>query len=170
MPFEILVIEMKKNKTALMTAAELLAKQEQSSNRLRQKLTSRKFDSAEIDAAIDTLKNRNYLDDEETCRRQFENFYSEGKMSVKQICAKLIQRGFDSEFVKNLIPEDSDEHDLKAAIYLLEKKFAKVNFDKENTQEFFKLKNKIYQHLAMKGFTSEIISSAAENFLSKCDV
>ena len=158
---------MKKNKTALMTAAELLARQEQSSKNLRQKLSARKFDSTEIDEAIKTLQQRNYLDDNETCRRQFENLYSEEKLSVRQICAKLIQRGFEPEFVKNLIPTDSEQHDLKAASRALEKKFSKVNFDKENTQEFFKLKNKIYQHLAMKGFSSEIISAAVETFFDK---
>ena len=154
---------MQKNKTALMTAAELLARQEQSSNHLRRKLLAKKYSATEVDSAIETLQERNYLNDEETCRQQFEYLYGENKLSVRQICVKLIQRGFDSEFVKNLIPNDSDERELKVATYTLEKNFSKINFDVDD-KEKFKLKQKIYRHLATKGFSSEIISVVMENF------
>lgn len=153
---------MKQNKTALMKAAELLARQEQSSKTLKRKLLAKKYSESETDAAISTLKERNYLNDEESCRRQFEILYSEEKLSVRQICQKLIQRGFDSEFVKNLIPVDFEERDKKIAEKILEKKFRAINFDEMNAQEIFKAKNKIYQHLTAKGFNSEIISAVLE--------
>lgn len=155
----------KQNKTALMKAAELLARREQSSKILRQKLLSKKYPEAEADAAIKILQDRNYLNDEESCRRQFEIFYSEEKLSVKQICMKLIQRGFDSDFVKNLIPADSDKHDKKIAEKILEKKIRTINFHELDAKEFLKAKNKLYQNLAAKGFSSEIIFAAMENFL-----
>ena len=158
---------MKENKTALMTAADLLLKQDQSSNHLRRKLAAKKFSESEINSAIETLQNRNYLNDEETCRGQFENFYSAEKLSVKQICMKLIQRGFDSEFVKSLIPADSDEREKKIAARLLEKSFRTTNFENLDAKEKFKLKSKIYQKLYAKGFSSEIISQAMENFFSE---
>lgn len=153
-----------KNKTALMKAAELLARQEQSSKVLKRKLLAKKYSESESQAAIKILQERNYLNDEETCRRMFENFYSEEKLSVKQICMKLFQRGFDSAFIKNLIPSDSEERDKKIAARLLEKKFRTTNFSEMNAQEILKTKNKIYQYLAAKGFGSEIISSVTENF------
>ena len=145
----------KQNKTALMKAAELLARREQSSKILRQKLLSKKYPEAEADAAIKILQDRNYLNDEESCRR----------LSVKQICMKLIQRGFDSDFVKNLIPADSDKHDKKIAEKILEKKIRTINFHELDAKEFLKAKNKLYQNLAAKGFSSEIIFAAMENFL-----
>ena len=148
-----------------MKAAELLARREQSSKILRQKLLSKKYPETEADAAIKTLQDRNYLNDEESCRRQFEIFYSEEKLSVKQICLKLIQRGFDSDFVKNLIPADSDKHDKKIATKILEKKIRTINFHELDAKEFLKAKNKLYQNLAAKGFSSEIIFAAMENFL-----
>lgn len=150
---------MKQNKTALMKAADLLARQEQSSKTLRRKLLTKKYSESEVDAAISTLQERNYLNDEEACTRQFENFYSEEKLSVRQICQKLIQRGFDLEFVKNLIPVDSDERDKKIVEKILAKKFRTINFDEMTTQEIFKAKNKIYQHLMSKGFSSETVSA-----------
>ncbi len=156
---------MKENKTALMTAADLLAKQEQSSKTLKRKLLAKKYSENEIDSAIETLQKRNYLNDEETCRQQFEIFYSAEKLSVRQICMKLIQRGFDYEFIKSLIPPDSDKREKKIAAKILEKNFHEINFDDLDTKEKFKLKSKMYQKLSSKGFNSEIISAVMENFL-----
>lgn len=147
---------MMNKKTALEKAAELLANQEQSSKVLRRKLLVRKYDAAEVDTALDKLKKYNYLDDEDACKRQFENFYAEGKLSVRQIMAKLIQHGFDKNFIEQLIPEDSDEHDLQTAEKLLAKKF------KARDEKTFRAK--AWQFLSARGFDGEIISSAVENF------
>ncbi len=144
-----------KKKTALQKATELLANQDQSSEVLRKKLLVRKYDAQEVDEAIEKLKKYNYLDDAETCRRQFEIFYSEGKLSIRQIIFKLIQRGFDKNFIEQLIPADVEEHELLAAEKLLAKKFTPKNFDKA----------KAWQFLAARGFDGEIISSAIERFL-----
>ena len=152
----------KKNSTALMKATELLARQEQSSQKLKQKLLAKKYSPAEVEGAIETLTERNYLNDEETCRRQFEYLYAEEKLSVRQICAKLFQRGFDKDFVKNLIPDNFEQREFKIAEKIFEKKFAEINFDNLDAKEKFKLKNKIYQHLSGKGFSSEIISELFE--------
>ena len=143
----------KEKKTALQKATDLLANQEQSSATLRRKLQARKYDAAEVDVALDKLKKQNFLDDAESCRRQFEIFYTEGKLSVRQIVVKLIQRGFDKNFIEQLIPEDCDEHERLAAEKLLAKKFSD-KFDKA----------KAWQFLSARGFDGEIISSAIENF------
>ena len=145
----------KPKKSALEKATELLSRQEQSSAFLRRKLLARNYDAAEVDEALAKLKKYNYLDDAETCQRQFEIFYSEGKLSVRQIIIKLIQRGFDKNFIEQLIPEDSDEHERLVAGKWLEKKFTRgENFDRA----------KAWQFLATRGFDSEIISSAIEDF------
>ena len=155
---------MRESKTALMKATDLLARSEQSTKSLRQKLLARKYDAEEIDAAIEKLQKYNYINDEEFCKRQFEILYSAEKLSVRQIYVKLIQRGFDTEFVKKLIPADTYEHEFNAATNALEKKFSRQTFD--DAKDAYKFKNKLWQHLASKGFDSEIISSAIENFLT----
>ena len=147
----------KQNKTALQKATDLLARQDQSSTVLRRKLLIKNYDASEVDEAIDKLKKANYLDDEETCRQQFENLYAEGKLSVRQIVYKLMQRGFDKNFIEKLIPDDSDEHERLAAARLLEKKFKRI--DKRT------FKAKAWQFLAARGFGGDIISSAIGNFL-----
>jgi len=147
-----------KKKSALQRATDLLANQEQSAAVLRQKLLARNYDAAEVDEALAKLKQYNYLNDEETCRRQFEIFYAEGKLSVRQIVVKLIQRGFEKNFIEQLIPDDSDEHERRTAEKLLTKKFSRgKNFDRA----------KAWQFLTTRGFDGEIISAVVEKFLNE---
>ena len=145
---------LKQKKSALQKATELLARQEQSSTILRRKLIQRGYDVAEVDDSLAKLTRYNYLDDAETCRRQFENFYAEGKLSVRQIVVKMIQRGFDQNFVEQLIPPDAESHELLAASKLLAKKFSAATFDRI----------KAWQFLSARGFDGDTISAAVENF------
>ena len=140
-----------------MKAADLLAYREHSEAELKQKLLARHYTAAEVDETIDKLKQHNYLDDEELCRQQFENFYSDGRLSVRRIVAKLIQRGFDKDFIEQLIPEDFYEHELQAATSALTKKF------KSTDDKNFRVK--AWQFLSGRGFDGEIISAAIENFV-----
>ena len=146
-----------KKKSALQRATDLLASQEQSAAVLRQKLLARNYEAAEVDEALAKLKQHNYLNDEDACRRQFENFYAEERLSLRQIFVKLIQRGFDKNFIEQLVPEDSDERERRVAEKLLTKKFSRgKNFDRA----------KAWQFLNTRGFDGEIISAVVENFLS----
>jgi regulatory protein len=143
-----------------MKATDLLSRQDQSEKILRQKLLARQYEESEVDAAIDKLKKYNYLNDDETCARIFKILYDEERLSVKQIQMKLIQRGYNSDFIKNLIPDDTYEHEYNAALKIANKKFGgKVSND-------MKGKQKIWQHLAAKGFSSEIVSTVIEEILN----
>ena len=148
----------RKNKTALQAAAGILARQDQSSKKLRQKLIAKKYNETEIDAALDKLTKKNFLNDAETCANQFENLYEAENLSVRQIYFKLLQRGFESDTIKNLIPGDTREHEINAAAKAVAKKFSGVEIDA-------KTKTKIWQYLSAKGFDSEIISEVANDFL-----
>lgn len=147
----------RKIKSALEKAIDLLSRQEQSSNTLRRKLLERGYDTNEINAAITTLTEKNYLNDADACAAQFDSLYAEERLSLRQICAKLVQRGFDPDTIKPLIPADPTAHEIAAATNALAKKFT-TNADP-------KIKIKIRQHLAAKGFDPEIISAAAASFL-----
>ena len=140
-------------KTALQKATDLLARQDQSERSLKRKLAARKYSAAEIDAAVDKLKQHNYLNDEDTCARQFERMYSDGKLSLNQIRAKLLQRGFEASLIDACLPPDVDEHEKAAALRALRLKFKTPVEDR-----------KLYQHLATRGFDSDAIISAVGEF------
>ena len=143
----------KTKKTALVQAVDLLARQEQSTNKLREKLQQRGYAGDEIEAAIQRLEERHYLDDADACARQFQFLYEESRQSVRQICAKLMQRGFESSLVRECVPRDIYEREKKAAMRCLSLKF------RPSAEE-----QKMMQHLYRKGFDSSTIRAAVEEF------
>jgi len=142
-------------KTALMYAVDLLARQEQSSNKLREKLRRKGYEDEEIEAALLRLEERHYLNDEDACARQFRFLYEESRSSVKQICVKLMQRGFDSSLVRDCVPQDTYEREVQAALRCLAVRF-KPSADRE----------KMMASLYRKGFEGAAIQGAVEEFMA----
>ena len=140
-------------KTALMKAVDLLARAEHSTAHLARKLAQRGYEEEEIKEALATLTERGYLDDEEACRHQFAFLYEESRQSVRQICAKLMQRGFESSLVRECVPRDIYEREKKAAMRCLSLKF------RPSAEE-----QKMMQHLYRKGFDSSAIRAVVEEF------
>ena len=54
-------------KTALITAVDILARQEQSEKKLREKLGRKGYSPEEIQTAIDRLIEKHYLNDADAC-------------------------------------------------------------------------------------------------------
>ncbi len=121
---------MRQEKTALVYAVDLLARQEHSERHLREKLERKGYAAEEIDAALARLKERRYLDDEAACARQFEHFYTDSHKSVRQICMKLQQRGFSRALIRSCVPQDTFEREQRAAFRTLELKY-KPTADKQ---------------------------------------
>ena len=144
--------------TALEKAVELLARQEQSSARLREKLRQRDYEAEEIDAAIARLEERHYLNDEESCARQYQKLYEESGMSVRQIEQKLLTRGFPSSLVRASAPKDEggEERELNAALRSLRSRFRAAA-----------LRAKMKQFLYRRGFSYGICDSATSAFLEE---
>ena len=148
----------KPKSTALEKAVELLARQEQSSARLREKLRQRDYEAEEIDAAMARLEERHYLNDEESCARQYQKLYEESGMSVRQIEQKLLTRGFPSSLVRASAPKDEgrEERELNAALRSLRSRFRAAA-----------LRAKMKQFLYRRGFSYGICDSATSAFLEE---
>ncbi|MBQ9633905.1 MAG: regulatory protein RecX [Schwartzia sp.] len=144
--------------TALEKAVELLARQEQSSARLREKLRQRDYEAEEIDAAIARLEERHYLNDEESCARQYQKLYEESGMSVRQIEQKLLTRGFPPSLVRASAPKEEgrEERELNAALRSLRSRFRAAA-----------LRAKMKQFLYRRGFSYGICDSATSAFLEE---
>lgn len=142
-------------KTALMAAVDILARQEQSEKKLREKLERKEYEDEEIDAAIERLKEKHYLCDADACARQFEFLYNESRSSVRQICMKLMQRGFPRDLVQSCVPRDTYEREKAAALRVLEIQYKP---DKDP--------KKLLASLYRKGFDSSAIRAAVEEYTS----
>ncbi|MCH3960030.1 MAG: recombination regulator RecX [Selenomonas sp.] len=143
-------------KTALITAVDILARQEQSEKKLREKLGRKGYSPEEIQTAIDRLIEKHYLNDADACARQFEFLYQESRSSIRQISIKLMQRGFDSALIKDCIPVDTFEREKAAALRVLAMKF-KPSADRQ----------KMMANLYSKGFDSSAIRAAVEEFMAE---
>lgn len=144
----------KEKKPIMEQAADLLARQEHSTAKLREKLKRRGYEDEEIETAIAKLTAAKYLNDEDACQREFAYFYAENRLSVRKILQKLIQRGFERELVSSCVPEDIAEHEFKAALYTLKHKFRSMV-----------PKEKMQQHLYLHGFCGTARRQAIEQFI-----
>lgn len=143
-------------KPVMVQAADLLARQEHSSRKLKEKLIRRGYTEEETDTAIDKLKAAHYLNDDDACHRAFEYFYNEKRLSVRQICQKLMQRGFEREMIEANIPEDTAEREAETAKKVLRLKFHKaVPWEKQQ------------QYLYTRGFDGSARREAIESFMEE---
>lgn len=143
-------------KTALVQAVDLLARQEHSTAKLREKLKRRGYEDDEITAAVERLTERGYLNDEAACAREFQYFYEDSRLSVRQISLKLVQRGFDAALVRQCVPEDIFERELTAARRCLAIKFARPAEPQ-----------KLQQYLYTRGFGGQVRRAAMEHFTAE---
>lgn len=140
-------------KTALITAVDYLARQAHTEKKLREKLMRKGFPAEEIDEAVARLVERGYLDDRELCMQQFMRLYQESLSSVRQICAKLMQHGFDHDLVRSVIPDNIYERERAVAEAVLALKY--VTTDPQQ---------KMMAYLYRKGFSVDTAHAAVRNF------
>ena len=79
--------------------------------------------------------------------------YNERRSSVRQICAKLIQRGFDHDLVWSVVPHDTFEREVEVAERILAMKH-------KPTDTAQKMMANLYQ----KGFSIDVSHSAVRHF------
>ena len=142
----------------MVQAADLLARQEHSSRKLKEKLIKRGYEESEVDTAISKLEAAHYLNDEDACKRAFAYFYNEGRLSVRQIVQKLVQRGFEREMVTGNIPEETTERETAAALKALRLKFRQGG-----------VWEKMQQYLYTRGFDGTARRMAIEAFREEFD-
>ena len=148
-------------KPALVTAVDLLARQEYSENRLYEKLMGKGYEEEEVAAAIARLQQKHYLSDAESCPRRFNYLYTDSSYSVRQICEKLKQKGYPSALVKSCIPEDREavsEREYEKALRVLESKY-------KRSQD----KQKLLAALFRRGYQSSAIYRAVNEYLADND-
>ena len=146
----------KPEKTALVAAVDILARQEYSEAKLSEKLARKGYGEAEIAGAIARLKERHYLNDADACARQFAFLYTESRNSVRQICLKLRQRGFTKEDIDACRPRDIYEREKQAALRVLALKYPR---DAE--------RQKMMANLYQKGFEAGTARDAVELYRSQ---
>ncbi len=135
-------------------AVDFLSRSDQSIRRLSEKLKQKEYCEEEIEETIQWLQDKHFLQEEEGCRRRFENLYTASSYSLRQIVAKLQQKGYARDMIEDCIPEDTDGREYDVAYKVAARKF-KPGADK----------GKMYQHLCMKGFGYDVARNVVEDLL-----
>ena len=151
-------VKRKPVKPALVTAVDMLARQEYSERRLFEKLMDKGYEEEEVAAAIARLQEKHYLNDAESCPRRFNYLYTDSSYSVRQICEKLKQKGYPSSLVRSCIPDDREavsEREYEKALRTLTSKY-KRRQDKQ----------KLLAALFRRGYQSSAIYRAVDEFLT----
>lgn len=135
-------------------AVDFLARSDQSIKRLTEKLQRKEYSDEEIQTTIDWLKEKHFLQEEAGCQRRLENMYQNTTYSLRQIVAKLRQQGYDSDLIQSFVPADTAEREYQAAYKVISRKY-KAGADRQ----------KMYQHLCMKGFGYDTTRNAIEDLI-----
>lgn len=141
-------------------AMYLLQKQDRTEFQLRDKLKQNGFGEADIEDAINYVKDFHYLDDERFAQN-YIRYGSENK-SRQKLKLALLQKGVSSDIIDIALEEEYNGNELEQIRYLLSKK----SFSPENTTP--EERQKIISSLYRKGFRIDDIKVAMgkmEDFL-----
>ena len=132
-------------------AVYLLEKMDRTEKQLREKLLSNNYPEVCVDAAIDYLKGRHFLDDYRyACT--YVRYHGE-KLSRQVLRQKLGQKGVGRADIEAAIEEEYAGEEYGMIVELLQKKHYDANCDQK---EFAR----IYQFLLRRGFKSHDILRA----------
>lgn len=135
----------------------LLQKKDYTEEELRRKLIEGEYPLQAIEEAISYVKSFHYIDDDRYCKAYIKCYSS--KWSRQQITLKLMIKGITKERIKRIYEElmlDGELEDVEEIVIrdILRKK----HYDPQNAD--YKMRQKLYQHLAYKGFSADKIREA----------
>lgn len=131
---------------ALAKLQMLLSKRDHSVYELHKKL-SKFYPHEEIIEALTIAAEGNWLTDETTLAKKFSEELSRKKKSARYIQQNLKKRGLTA-------PPADEEVEVSKAVELLEKRFGQLKGFS------FQEKQKAYNYLAYRGFSSDVIRKA----------
>ncbi len=140
-------------------ALQSITRAEKSEKKMKEKLLN-DFDEDIVEKVIEFLKKYSLLDDERFAERIVANEMNFKRLGKNRIKQSLYNKGIGREEIESKISEIDREKELENAIYLAEKKINKIK-----DKDLRKVKNKLYQHLAYKGFNYEIIDTVVRRVL-----
>ena len=147
------------NKGCLPTAVKFLAVRDHSEQDLRRKLF-RRFDAAEIDAAIAILKSRGYLDDASLAGRLAARYIEDGEYGRFGIKVRLTGKGLPADAVDAALAGYGADAEFERAAALVRRQFrAATAADVPRVGRF----------LAARGFSVDTIKKVLSRGFGYCE-
>ncbi|HHY99774.1 MAG TPA: recombination regulator RecX [Tissierellia bacterium] len=127
---------------------------------LRLKMQSKGFEPDLIKKAIDTLKDRKYLDDERYCEMYIRDKTNLSNNGVRKIKEALYYKGIAKEIIDEKIKMITPESEEERAFILAEKKLLNIK-ENDTRKKMAKLSN----YLIGKGFEYETVNKTVRKLI-----
>lgn len=150
---------------ALIQASNILSYTMNTERDLRMKLKKKGFDDEAIDFAVEKMKSCGYVNDENYATAYIETRAIPEGWGEQKIIANLLKKGIDISIIKEKIAELYTDDKKKELVLDIASKYLK----KIEKEEYFKKKQKLYRHLASKGYSYDLINFACNELLKRSD-
>ena len=141
-------------------ALTILSKSDQSEKKIREKLLN-DFDENIVEDVIEFLKGYKLIDDNLLAEKIVHDNMNLSKFGKNKIKQNLYNKGIGATDIQTAISQIDPDEEYENAKYLAEKRLKRLKGEDKN-----KINQKIYQHLAYKGFNYDIIKRVLRELLN----
>ncbi len=139
---------------ALIRCEELCARAERCEHELREKMRTWRIDSRDIDAIINSLTTRRFLDDSRFARAFVRDKYRFARWGRRKIAMALKQKRIDSDTIDEALEEINQEEYTAVLRTLLKAKAAHMDRPLSYDDRV-----KLFRFAVARGFETQLISS-----------
>ncbi|WP_432792510.1 recombination regulator RecX [Peptacetobacter hiranonis] len=141
-------------------ALSVLSKSDQSEKKLREKLLN-DYDENIVEEVIEFLKGYKLINDNLLAEKIVHDNMNLSKFGKNKIKQNLYNKGIAASDIQYAISQIDPDEEYENAKYLAEKRLKRLKGEDKN-----KINQKIYQHLAYKGFNYDIIKRVLRELLN----
>lgn len=141
-------------------ALSVLSKSDQSEKKLREKLLN-DYDENIVEEVVEFLKGYKLIDDNLLAEKIVHDNMNLSKFGKNKIKQNLYNKGISASDIQDAISQIDPDEEYENAKYLAEKRLKRLKGEDKN-----KINQKIYQHLAYKGFNYDIIKRVLRELLN----
>ena len=141
-------------------ALSILSKSDQSEKKLREKLLN-DYDENIVEEVIEFLKGYKLINDNLLAEKIVHDNMNLSKFGKNKIKQNLYNKGISASDIQDAISQIDPDEEYENAKYLAEKRLKRLKGEDKN-----KINQKIYQHLAYKGFNYDIIKRVLRELLN----
>lgn len=139
---------------ALIRCEELCARAERCEHELREKMRTWRIDSRDIDAIINSLTTRRFLDDSRFARAFVRDKYRFARWGRRKIAMALKQKRIDSDTIDEALEEINQEEYTAVLRTLLKAKAAHMDRPLSYDDRV-----KLFRFAVARGFETQLVSS-----------
>ena len=141
-------------------ALSILSKSDQSEKKLREKLLN-DYDENIVEEVIEFLKGYKLINDNLLAEKIVHDNMNLSKFGKNKIKQNLYNKGIAASDIQDALSQIDPDDEFENAKYLAEKRLKRLKGEDKN-----KINQKIYQHLAYKGFSYDIIKRVLRELLN----